>query len=142
MIYTILFEEKKYKMVSYKSCAEASRILGIPNTHISEVTLGKRIHAGGMVFSKEGNFEELKKQAMFVATKGNVYCAEKQGEIYVLVKYNSLKDAHEKTGVHKSAICECLKGRRNKAGGRVFACYPDLTLLQRQEELDLINELN
>lgn len=107
------------KMRTFRSFSEASSVLNIPESNISQAVCGKYETAGGYVWRKGSASKidvTIKKYRTFWV---NQYSLDGT----YIATYSSATDAERKTGVTSCAIIRCCKGLYNQSKGYRWSYY-------------------
>ena len=101
----------------FNSMNEAGEYVGVSGNAISKCVRGEQRSCRGFHWKYYGCSEEETKKKLREINGKKVICIE-TGKIF-----NSLKEAGEHIGVHKSAISACVRGKQKTSGGFHWKYY-------------------
>lgn len=103
---------------TYNSMREAALKTNISHANISRCCNGKYKHAGGFIFKKCSDKNEIKKIKHINARPKEVLEIGKNGEI--LATYKSISEASKKTNIDSGNISKVCNGKMQKIKSKVF----------------------
>jgi hypothetical protein len=97
---------------TYNSLKEASELTGINRKNITHCLRGETKSAGNFVWKYDNICDE------FSGKMNEINQFSKDGDL--IKTYSSISEASKLTGISKSIIFYCLKGKRKSAGGYIW----------------------
>lgn len=123
-----------FKVLHFKTQAEAARQLGICDGHINTVVKGKLQQAGGYLFVE--NESEITKEKI-QEIRNNMYflggVIAVNLETLKVFRFKSQREAERQLGIANQGINHVLKGKQNKTHN-YWLCYANSTAIEKTRE--------
>lgn len=120
-------------VAEYKSAFDASRQTGFNRESINKCCLGKQKTCANHLWCFKGKEYEIENKVLKAQTRKTsgiirqVVQLNKEGQLVNI--FNSIVDAYDKTGIPKSNISYCCKGKLKTAGGYIWKYLTDFEQL-------------